>query len=251
MQFRYNGITGHRGNPARAPENTMESFECAMRIGVDFVETDVHLTADGRLMLCHNADTESMYGEKLVIAESTSEQLRLLNASTAFNRSHETPFQPTKMPFLEEFLELGRAYPDVRLSLQPKAPCVEEICKVVKQMGMSGQIAFNDGNLDYMLQAKHLIPEAVIFYDTHGEVQLQEGIDIAKREGFFSIVSYYKVMTRERCAAIRAAGLEAGVWNVDDMDDIRRFIDMGVYRFYTNRPEDALKLKHEMSALKP
>jgi glycerophosphoryl diester phosphodiesterase len=82
-------------------------------------------------------------------------------------------------------------------------------------------------------------------------LQLQEGIDIAKREGFFSIVSYYKVMTRERCAAIRAAGLEAGVWNVDDMDDIRRFIDMGVYRFYTNRPEDALKLKHEMSALKP
>jgi len=55
MAFRYNGITGHRGNPARAPENTLESFENAMRVGVDFVETDVHLTADGRLMLCHNA----------------------------------------------------------------------------------------------------------------------------------------------------------------------------------------------------
>ncbi len=245
MSFRYNGITGHRGNPAKAPENTMESFENAMRIGVDFVETDVHLTADGRLMLCHNADTEATCGEKLVISESTSEQLRRLNASTAFNGCHETPFQPTRIPFLEEFLELGRAYPDVRLSLQPKAPCVAEICETVKRMGMSGQIAFNDGNLDYMLEAKRRIPEAVIFYDTHGAVQLEEGIAIAKKAGFFSIVSHYPQMTQERCDAIRAAGLEAGVWNVDDLDDIRRFMDMGVFRFYTNRPEDALKLRNQ------
>ena len=247
MSFRYNGITGHRGNPAKVPENTLESFENAMRIGVDFVETDVHLTADGRLMLCHNADTESMFGERLVIAESTSDQLRRLNASTAFNRSHETPFPMTKMPFLEEFLELGRSFPDVRLSLQPKAPCVAEICEMVKRMGMSGQIAFNDGNLDYMLEAKRLIPEAVIFYDTHGSQQLEEGIAIAKKAGFFSIVSHYPQMTQGRCDAIRAAGLEAGVWNVDDLDDIRRFIEMGVYRFYTNRPEDALKLKEEIA----
>ena len=121
--------------------------------------------------------------------------------------------------------------------------CVAEICKMVREMGMSGQIAFNDGNLEYMLEAKRRIPEAVVFYDTHGAVQLEEGIAIAKKAGFFSIVSHYPQMTPERCEAIRAAGLEAGVWNVDDMDDIRRFIGMGVFRFYTNRPEEALALK--------
>ena len=247
--FRYNGITGHRGNPEQAPENTLESFENAMRLGVDFVETDVHLTADGRLILCHNSDTLATCGEKLVIAESSSSELRRLNASYAFNSQHDVPFADTRLPFLEEFLELGKSYPDVRLSLQPKASCVEEICAMVKRMGMSNRIAFNDGNLQYMLQAKRLIPEAVIFYDTHGSAQLEEGIAIAKQEGFFSIVSHYPQMTPERCDAIRAAGLEAGVWNIDDMDAIRRFIGMGVFRFYTNRPKEALELKKELHCL--
>ena len=42
-------IAGHRGNPAAFPENTMDSFRSAVELGVDMVETDIHVSRDGKL----------------------------------------------------------------------------------------------------------------------------------------------------------------------------------------------------------
>ena len=47
-------IVGHRGNAAHAPENTIESFRQAVAIGVDALEMDVHLTADGHVVVIHD-----------------------------------------------------------------------------------------------------------------------------------------------------------------------------------------------------
>ena len=49
-------VIGHRGAAALAPENTWASFDRAIDIGVDAIETDVHATCDGRLVLLHDAD---------------------------------------------------------------------------------------------------------------------------------------------------------------------------------------------------
>ena len=53
MTFKTNNkilIAGHRGNPAEFPENTMESFRSAVELGVDMIETDIHLTKDTKIM---------------------------------------------------------------------------------------------------------------------------------------------------------------------------------------------------------
>lgn len=241
--FRYNGVTGHRGNPAEAPENTLDSFQNAVELGADFIETDVHRTRDGRLMLCHDADTARTCGVSMRFAEHDSAELRTLNASTDFNRNHETPYAATRIPFLEELFMLAERCPGIRLSLQPKCPYVEDICDAVKRAGMSSRIAFNDGNPEFLKTAKRLIPEALIFYDTFDAVQLTEGIELAKEYGFFGIVSHRDRMTPERVAAIRAAGLEPGVWTVNEPEEIRRFLDMGVFRIYSDFPAKVLELK--------
>ena len=44
-------IDGHRGNPDFVPENTMDSFRSAVELGVDAVETDIHLSSDNALVL--------------------------------------------------------------------------------------------------------------------------------------------------------------------------------------------------------
>ena len=65
-----NGVTGHRGNPEAAPENTLAGFASAIALGVDFLETDVHESADGVLFLCHDATTGRTCGTDLAIAET-------------------------------------------------------------------------------------------------------------------------------------------------------------------------------------
>lgn len=240
--FRYNGATGHRGNPAAAPENTLESFENAIELGCDFIETDVHLTRDGRFMLCHDANALRTCGVDMPFAEANSAELRKLDASFAFNHAGGS-FHATRIPFLEEALELVRRHPDVRISLQPKCPWVKEICDAVKRAGMCQQIAFNDGNLDYMKTAKREIPEAVIFYDTCSVEQLEEAIEISAGLGFFSIVSAYPVLTPEYVKAIRAAGLEPGAWNVNDPEGIAKYLAMGAFRLYSDMPAEVLRQK--------
>ncbi len=240
--FRYNGATGHRGNPEAAPENTLESFENAIELGCDFIETDVHLTRDGRFMLCHDANALRTCGVDMPFAEANSAELRKLDASFAFNHAGGS-FHATRIPFLEEALELVRRHPDVRISLQPKCPWVKEICDAVKRAGMCPQIAFNDGHLDYMKTAKREIPEAVIFYDTYLAPQLEEAIDISAGLGFFGIVSAYPTLTSEYVNAIRAAGLEPGAWNVNDPDGIAKYLAMGAFRLYSDMPAEVLRQK--------
>ena len=240
--FRYNGATGHRGNPEAAPENTLESFENAIEIGCDFIETDVHLTRDGRLMLCHDSNAIRTCGVDMPFAESDSTELRKLDASFAFKQAGGS-FHATRIPFLEEALELVRRHPDVRISLQPKCPWVKEICDVVKREGMCSQIAFNDGNLDYMKTAKREIPEAVIFYDTNLVPQLEEAIEISAGLGFFGIVSQFNALTEGYVKAIRAAGLEPGAWNVNDPEGISKYLAMGAFRLYSDMPAEVLRQK--------
>ena len=47
-------IIGHRGVPGEAPENTLGSFELAISQGADLIETDLHLSADGQLVVIHD-----------------------------------------------------------------------------------------------------------------------------------------------------------------------------------------------------
>ena len=47
-------VIAHRGASFHAPENTLSAFRKAMELGADGIETDVQITADGRLVILHN-----------------------------------------------------------------------------------------------------------------------------------------------------------------------------------------------------
>src|SRR3954463_2443148 len=71
-------LAGHRGESYLAPENTMASFSLAWKNGVKIVETDIHLTSDGQVVICHDADTFRTSGNraKVVIKDSTLEDVQ-------------------------------------------------------------------------------------------------------------------------------------------------------------------------------
>ena len=51
-------VAAHRGGRFTAPENTMSAFRRAIAAGVDMIETDVRMTADGELVLMHDAESK-------------------------------------------------------------------------------------------------------------------------------------------------------------------------------------------------
>ena len=118
----------------------------------------------------------------------------------------------------------------------------EELIRLSIKYGMEKQIAFNDSTLRYLVEAKNRIPEAVIFYDYY-EPDMESLITDALKYGFYAIVIHHHALTPERVKMIQSAGLEAGVWTVDEEEEIQRFLDMGVTRFYSDHISRVFKLK--------
>lgn len=68
-------IIGHRGAAALALENTLESIKAAKKAGVDAVEFDVRLTADGQFVLCHDGSVSRVSEHSHVIKEVVAEHI--------------------------------------------------------------------------------------------------------------------------------------------------------------------------------
>ncbi|KAH8165628.1 hypothetical protein CIB48_g2612 [Xylaria polymorpha] len=87
---------GHRGFKAAAPENTMAAFKAATEAGVDALETDLHLTRDGVVVLCHDETLQRCYGNKARVRDLDWGEISQL-------RTLREPHQP--MPRLIDLLE--------------------------------------------------------------------------------------------------------------------------------------------------
>lgn len=94
-------IWAHRGASAHAPENTLPAFELAVEQGADGVELDVHLTADGHLVVTHDETIDRCSDGTGAIASLTLEQLRAFDFSAGWEG-----FAGTRIPTLREVYEL-------------------------------------------------------------------------------------------------------------------------------------------------
>jgi glycerophosphoryl diester phosphodiesterase len=73
-------IVGHRGAAGHEPENTLRSFHRALELGVDGIELDVRLSADGELMVFHDATLRRRAQDRGTLARRTRRELRALDA---------------------------------------------------------------------------------------------------------------------------------------------------------------------------
>ena len=109
-------LTAHRGWRAKYPENTMLGFREALKLDIDGIEMDVHMTGDYRIVVCHDATLDRTTNMKGAICDLTLEEVRKADAGIKFGEE----FKGEKIPTFEEFLELMAAHPDVRLLLELK-----------------------------------------------------------------------------------------------------------------------------------
>lgn len=239
------GVTAHRGNSADQPENTMAAFRSGIEAGCDWLELDVYRTKDGRLAVIHDKDTGRVGDKKLVVADSTYAELLTVDVATDFRQRkaktvQECPAQ--RIPLLEDVLRLVMAQKRTRVSIQPKMDCVEQAITLVKQLGAEAWVGFNDGKLELMAAVKRLAPSIPVFWDRHRS-DVDEDIRIARQHRFEALVLHHSTASAEKFAKIKAAGIEPGAWTVNDPILMRRLLDIGVQRVYTDAPRQLMAVK--------
>lgn len=243
------GVTAHRGNSIAFPENTLPSFQGGINAHADWVELDIHKTKDGQIVVSHDATTKRTGDMDLVIANSTYEELQKVDIATEFRTRkgltlEQCPVQ--RIPLLKEAIELVMKQKRTHLSIQPKADCVPEAIAIVKAEGAQKMVGFNDGSLIYMSQVKQLAPKIPVFWDRLPATDIDDDISIAKQKGFETIVVYYKGVTAEKVSKIKASGIIAGAWTVDDRETMESLLNMGVERIYTDDPKLLIAVKKDL-----
>ena len=102
----------HRGGALDAPENSMEAFDAAVRLGYRYLETDVHLTADGVVVALHDASLDRVADRSGAVADLTWAEVsgaRIDGVGT--------------IPRLDDLLT---CFPRARFNIDPKSDAVLE-----------------------------------------------------------------------------------------------------------------------------
>jgi len=115
-------VVGHRGNAAHAPENTIESFRQAVEIGVDALELDVHLTADGHVVVIHDPTLDRTTSGSGRVDRLTLDEIQRADAGARFTRDRGAtrPYlgHGIRVPTLNEVME---RFPSTPLLIEIKS----------------------------------------------------------------------------------------------------------------------------------
>ena len=95
-------LAAHRGDRKCFPENTMPAFKSAIGFGVDMIETDIHMTIDGELIIIHDRNTIRTTGFDSFTNEMTLKDIKMLDAGHIFSPE----FIHTPIPTVQEFINL-------------------------------------------------------------------------------------------------------------------------------------------------
>src|SRR5215472_9877353 len=97
-------VIAHRGASGHAPENTLAAFQRAVELGAQFIETDLQLTRDARLVAIHDDVVQRTTNGKGRVQELTLSEISQLDAGKWFDRD----FSGERVPTVDEVLEFGR-----------------------------------------------------------------------------------------------------------------------------------------------
>lgn len=225
-------LYGHRGAAAHEPENTLRSFQAALRAGADALETDVRLSADGEIVVFHDADGRRTCGRPERVRKSPWAAIREWDAGAG-----ERPLR------LEDLLE---AVPDVFVNVDVKDALPEaaertlaavrragaearvglgsfhpRVARVLRRAGWRGQLSLGIPEV----AAVRLLPAIAARWLLQGDA-----VQIPVRG---SGIRLDRPSFVRRCHEL---GLRVDYWTIDDPNVARALIAAGADGIVTNDP---------------
>lgn len=212
----------HRGDPRRLRENTLPSLGSAFALGADFVEVDLEVTLDGRLVLLHDATLRRLWWRNARVRNLTLAQVRTIGGRGRY-----------RVPTFDEALELAKASERGLMvdfgEIEIAAPAVEAVTRhgwgehvlYVGGPAAMGAVRAHDANARIGLSA-----------NSFADVPTGPALDAIGPEYINLRWRAYDAAVVARC---HANGFGVSAWTVDSPRVMNRLLDMGVDMIITNR----------------
>jgi len=231
------GIIAHRGSSLASPENTLRAFQLGIDEGATAIELDVQRTADGKIVVMHDADLKRVSGSPLVVQKSTFDEIRAVKVDG----------EP--IPTLDEVIDLTKGRVGLLVEL--------------KSLGGDGP-ALVEGVVE-VLRRREVLAEANVMSFVYEEVQAVKRLEPRLRVGFLATarigdltrlkVDFLAVSrgqaTDALVATAHARGRQVYVWTINERRDMQMLLDRGVDSIITKKPALLVEVLKERAELDP
>ena len=248
-------VIAHRGGARLWPENTLYAFEKAKDLGVDVIEIDVRVTRDGHLVVMHDETVERTTNGAGRVHEMTLLKLKELDAGYRWSSDNGATFplrgRGLTVPTLEEAFA---ALPDMRFNIEPKQDVpsmAEPLCQLIRQHGMTDKVvvgSFKQVVLDEFRQTCAEVATSASPSEVSKFLAMQKvGLDRAYSPPMQALqvpeyVGSLRVLSKSFVEAAHSRNLQVHAWTVNETEDMRRLLEMGVDGVMTDYPDRLLEL---------
>jgi len=238
-------VAAHRGGAALWPENSLLAFREALVLGVDVLELDVHLSADGEVIVLHDATLDRTTTGRGAVRETTSAALASLRLRARDGRVTDEPVPtlarvldlaaPTRVAILPEIKvgADGRPYPGIE----------EKVLALLRARGLLARATVQAFAPETIQRVRALAPDArTMLLVGRGRIDHERAAPAAAVRwatdvGATDLGIDHRLVDRDVVDASRQASIKLAVWTVNDEADMRRMVDLGVDVIMSDRPD--------------
>lgn len=218
-------VVAHRGGAALGPENTLECIRRGMAVGARWIEIDVHLSADGEIVVCHDPSVDRTTNGRGYISESGYQALRALRI-----KDKDGNLTGEHLPTLDEVLDLTKGRAKLLLEIKytkHSLPGIEQACiDCIRRHGAEADVVIQSFDDDVLFTVNSLAPEIrlekLLFFASTGMGfgfdGSFSGFDFEKYSFVDSFNVYYLAATRSFVQQAHSHGKEVKVWTLDKRD---------------------------------
>lgn len=218
---------GHRGACAYAPENTMSSFEMALSMGANGIETDVQLTADGVAVLFHDDTLTRVTGKEGRVSDYTYEQLQTFTVKNGD--------MTDRIPTLDEFLaRMERENITLAIELKQRGTA-EIVADCVRAHGLDKRVVITSFMLDELARMRQYAPSLQTGFLTRStSMTTLQALDALKIDEYCPHASS---VTKESVKAWHRLGFNVRAWGVKNEELMRNVYLSGADGMTVNFPD--------------
>ncbi len=250
-------VLAHRGASQEAPANTRPAFDLALQQGADVLETDVHVTRDGEMVVCHDPVVDAVSDGMGAIAQCSLSELKRLDFGYRFTPDEGVsyPFRGKRVEILT-LTELLTLYPQtiINVDLKPRSGVsVRKFLSILDACDAWSRVvvaSFHQSNLHRV----RLAHPAIVTSASTNEVArflVAYYANIRPRQWPFQVLQVpvrtgkIRIVSARLVERARQQGLPVDVWTVDDEESMRALYQLGVRGLVTNRPLLASRVRKE------
>jgi glycerophosphoryl diester phosphodiesterase len=256
-------VIAHQGGELLAPSNTMAAFKNAANMGVDVIETDLHITKDGYLVAIHDPTVDRTTNGHGSVADMTLEEIQKLDAGYHFKDLNGNYSYRGKGVYIPTAEEMFQTFGDMRIEMEIKddnpPERIEEMAAklwaLIEKYHMEDKIlvaSFDQNMLDTFNKhakdrvatcgGKQEVTKFVVFHKFFLRNLYQPETDsfqIPTADSGFDLTDQKLINGAHR------RGQDISYWTIDDPIEMKKLLDAGADGILTNRPDLLLQLVAE------